>query len=81
MADPAAERFKLEVKLMDDPCLWRWDIKDAMKDAIVQSSWEQEWTAYPSREEAYRAGRARLHDVAGDTGGERFGRWRFGASE
>ena len=81
MPDSGASRFKLEVKLMDDPCLWRWDIKDSVQDAIVQSSWEQEWTAYPSREEAYRAGRARLRAVIDPARGEPFGQWRFGATD
>lgn len=74
-------RFRLEVHLMDDPCLWRWDITDAARNAVIQSSWDQEWTAYPSREEAVRAGRDRLtrftgihHDIAVRP-------WRFGATE
>ena len=73
-------RFTVEVKLMDDPCLWRWEIKDALRGAIVQSSWEQEWTAYASREEAFRAGQARLRSVDEPSGGDRFGSWRFGAT-
>lgn len=73
-------RYALEVTLMDDPCLWRWDIKDRARDAIVASSWEQEWTAYVSREEAVRAGRERLHRVEREVTLEEFGRWRFGAS-
>lgn len=75
-----ADRFRLEVHLMDDPCLWRWDITDAVQDAVVQSSWDQEWTAYPSREEAFRAGRDRLDSVAGREAVEPFREWRFGAS-
>jgi hypothetical protein len=75
------KRLKLEVRLMDDPCLWRWDIKDDARDAVVQSSWDQEWTAYPSREEAYRAGRERLVRVSGADRAGRFREWRFGASE
>ena len=75
-----AERFTVEVTLMDDPCLWRWEIKDAVRGAIVQSSWDQEWTAYPSREEAIRAAHARLRSVSQRTRGERFGSWRFGAT-
>jgi hypothetical protein len=78
--DVADDRLKLEVTLMDDPSLWRWDIKDPLRDAIVQSSWEQEWTAYPSREEAYRAGRERLENALGGEADRRsFGAWRFGA--
>ena len=80
MADGPGERFKVEVRLMDDPCLWRWDITDAVRGAVVHSSWDQEWTAYPSREEAYRAGRARLRAVVEPSRRQRFGEWRFGAS-
>ena len=81
MPDVPGERFKVEVRRMDDPWLWRWEIKDAVHDAVVQSSWEQEWTAYPSREEAYRAGRARLSASIVPDPSERFGEWRFGASD
>ena len=42
---------------MDDPCLWRWDIRDPSRAALVASSWWSEWMAYPSAEEAYQAGR------------------------
>jgi hypothetical protein len=52
--------FKLEVQLMDDPCLWRWEIRDPSRGEIVESSWSREWAAYTSEEEAYRAGRERL---------------------
>jgi hypothetical protein len=75
------EGLKLEVRLMDDPYLWRWDIKDVVHESVVQSSWDQEWTAYPSREEAYRAGRERLNRVLDRRpGAGTFGRWRFGVS-
>jgi hypothetical protein len=73
-------RFTVEVTLMDDPCLWRWEIKDAERGAVVQSSWDQEWTAYPSREEAIRAAHARLPSMSQGTRSERFGSWRFGAT-
>ena len=76
---PRQPQFKLEVSLMDDPCLWRWEIRDAVRGAIVQSSWDQEWAAYPSREEAYRAGQARLRSVADPVRREPFASWRFGA--
>ena len=78
---PDKTRFKVEVSLMDDPCLWRWEIRDAVRGAVVQSSWDQEWTAYPSREEAYRAGQDRLRSVAEPIRREAFGSWRFGAFE
>ena len=81
MHSEGRERFRLDVRLMDEPPLWRWDITDAIRDAVVQSSWEQEWTAYPSREEAYRAGRDRLNRVAGERGTDIVRPWRFGATD
>jgi hypothetical protein len=81
MSSTDAPRFTVEVKLMDDPCLWRWEIKDSVRGAVVQSSWEQEWTAYPSREEAFRAGYDRLRSVSQRTRSQRFGSWRFGATD
>lgn len=53
-------RVKLEVQLMDDPCLWRWELRDASRGEIVESSWSRDWAAYSSAEEALRAGRERL---------------------
>jgi hypothetical protein len=73
------QRFRLEVRLMDDPCLWCWDIKDAVRGSVVQSSWEQQWDAYGSREEALRAGQDHLDRVACEPDGP-FGSWRFGAT-
>jgi len=46
---------------MDDPCLWRWAICDSIRNEVLADSWTRDWTAYESREDAYRAGRARLH--------------------
>ena len=50
----------ITVELMDDPALWRWEIRDMSRDQVLADSWTRDWTAYESREEAYRAGRARL---------------------
>ena len=51
----------LSVRLLDDPCLWCWEIVDRNRGgAIVQSSWASEWMAYETREEALRAGSGRL---------------------
>lgn len=52
--------LRVDVELMDDPCLWRWAIRDASRDVVVADSWTRDWTAFESREEAYRAGRDRL---------------------
>jgi len=52
--------LQVEVELMGDPCLWRWEIRDSSRNEVVADSWTRDWTAYESREEAFRAGRARL---------------------
>jgi hypothetical protein len=52
--------LQVDVELMGDPCLWRWEIRDASRNEVLADSWTRDWTAYESREEAYRAGRARL---------------------
>ena len=58
---PESESLELKVELMDDPCLWRWAIHDVVRNQVLADSWTRDWTAYESREEAYRAGAARLH--------------------
>jgi hypothetical protein len=52
--------LQVEVELMDDPCLWRWEIRDTSRNEVLADSWTRDWAAYESREEAYSAGRARL---------------------
>jgi len=54
------ERLSVEVQLMDEPCLWRWDIRDRERNEVIDSSWTREWMAYESQEEALRAGCQRL---------------------
>ena len=59
--DRARERqLSVKVRLMTEPCLWRWEICDAKRGEIVDNSWTCEWMAYDSPEEALRAGRQRL---------------------
>lgn len=60
------ERLTVEVRLLPDPPLWAWEIRDAAGDAVVESSWAGEWTAYDSPEEAYAAGRRRLTRLSPD---------------
>ena len=52
--------LQIKVELMDDPCLWRWAILDPSCNEVVADSWSRDWTAYASRDEAFREGRARL---------------------
>jgi hypothetical protein len=54
------QHLSVEVQLMSEPCLWRWDIRDRQRNEVVDSSWTREWMAYESSEEALRAGRQRL---------------------
>ena len=56
--------LSVEVRLMSEPCLWHWEIRDHDRDEIVESSWTREWMAYESSEEAERAGRQRLTSLA-----------------
>jgi hypothetical protein len=60
----ATQRLSLEVELMSEPCLWRWEIRDPDRGEVVESSWTREWMAYESPEEAYRAGRQHLTSLA-----------------
>src|SRR2546422_2009926 len=55
-----SQHLSVEVQLMTEPCLWRWEIRDRDRDEVVDSSWSREWMAYESPEEALRAGRQRL---------------------
>jgi hypothetical protein len=51
------------VQLMSEPCLWHWEIRDARRDEVVADSWNGEWMAYDSADEAYRAAQARLNTL------------------
>ena len=62
--DAMRQPLSLEVQLMSEPCLWRWEIRDPERDVVVESSWTREWMAYESPEEAERAGRQRLRSLA-----------------
>ena len=60
------EPLTVEVRLLPEPCLWAWEIRDRARGGVVDSSWDSEWTAYDSAEEAYRAGRRRLTRLTTD---------------
>lgn len=56
--------LNLRLRLLDEPCLWCWEIVDSDRgDAPVRSSWAASWTAYETRAEALAAGRAQLADL------------------
>ncbi len=53
-------RLALQVQLMSEPCLWRWEIHDRERGEVLETSWTREWMAYASPEAAERAGRQPL---------------------
>ncbi len=55
-----SERLALDVRLLDEPCLWCWEIRDITNSELVESSWSAGWMAYDSREAAHTAGQTRL---------------------
>jgi hypothetical protein len=57
---PRESQLSVEVRLMTEPCRWRWEIRDGERGEIIDSSWTREWMAYESPEDALRAGRQRL---------------------
>ena len=65
MRGDEGEHLAVEVQLMSEPCLWRWDIRDRSRGDVVESSWTGLWMAYESCEEAYRAGAQRLSSLLG----------------
>lgn len=58
-----AQDLSVDVALMAEPCLWRWEIRDPKRGEVVENSWSREWMAYESAEEAARAGRQRLSSL------------------
>jgi hypothetical protein len=64
MKGARGSHFTVAVDLMSEPCLWRWEIRDPVRDEVVADSWTQEWMAYESPDEALRAARVRLSALA-----------------
>ena len=56
-------RMVVDVRLLCDPCLWCWEIRDAKDGRVVESSWAKEWVAFESADEAYAAGTRRLAEL------------------
>ena len=53
------------MRLLNEPCLWCWEIVDEISGVEIESSWDTEWVGYPTREEAETAGRGRLSAISG----------------
>lgn len=58
MKSGPGQRLTVQARLLADPCLWCWEIRDA-QGGLVESSWANHRTAYPSREEALAAASSR----------------------
>jgi hypothetical protein len=56
----AGSHLHLEVRLLAEPALWCWEIRDRRSGQVIESSWATNWMAYESRAEAVAAGRERL---------------------
>ena len=54
------QQLSVEVRVMTEPCLWRWEIRNPERGEVIDGSWTREWMAYDSPEEAFRAGLQRL---------------------
>ena len=54
------ERFAVEVRLIPESGLFGWEIWDTVRAEVAESSWARDWTAYDSREAAFRAGQFQL---------------------
>lgn len=63
MEIPPGERLTVKVALVAEACLWCWEILDAEKGTLIESSWASEWTGYESSREALRAGTMRLTEL------------------
>ncbi len=59
----STERFRVEARLMAEPCLWCWEIRDMVHGNVVNSSWADEWMAYASSDEALTAANIRLREL------------------
>jgi hypothetical protein len=55
----SSARLVVDVKLLPQPCLWCWEIRDT-RSGSVETSWERDWTAYDSPQQALAAGLERV---------------------
>ncbi len=58
--DPGVTHVGLRVRLLNDPCLWSWELVDPVTNRLLESGWQEHWAAYDSAAEAYTAGARRL---------------------
>ncbi len=55
--------WRVDVRLLPEPSLWCWEIREGAEERLVESSWTGSWLAFESREEAEAAGQRRLDEL------------------
>jgi hypothetical protein len=55
--------LKVVVRLLAEPCLWGWEIRDTGDGSLVESSWSSRWMAFERREDARADGLQRLAEL------------------
>ena len=50
------DRVVVRTRFLLCPALWCWEVVDADHGAVIASSWNNDWLAYESPEEALAAG-------------------------
>lgn len=55
--------LKITVRLLAEPMLWCWELRDASDGTLVESSWSSYWTAFETRAEARADALQRLAEL------------------
>ncbi|MBI2217256.1 MAG: hypothetical protein HYU51_08165 [Candidatus Rokubacteria bacterium] len=55
--------LKVVVRLLGEPTLWSWELRDVVTGALVESSWSSCWMAFETREQARADGLRRLAEI------------------
>jgi hypothetical protein len=60
MKPELSDQLTARARLLTDPPLWCWEVVDRRTGEVLDTSWDREWVAYPSPEEALRRALPRL---------------------
>jgi hypothetical protein len=55
--------LRVVVRLLTEPSLWSWELRDVVTGVPVESSWSSYWMAFDTREEARADGLRRLAEI------------------
>ncbi len=55
--------LRIVVRLLAEPMLWCWELRDASTGTLVESSWSSYWTAFETRAEARADALQRLAEL------------------